>query len=49
MLVRVLDHDNGGIDHRANGNGNSAKRHDISINPLKAHHQKSDQYTKRQG
>jgi len=37
MFMDILDHHDGCINHRANGNGNSAQRHDIRIDPLKAH------------
>ena len=29
MLVHVLDHDDGGVDHRADGDGNAAQAHDV--------------------
>ena len=29
-LVRVLDHDNRRVDHRADGNGDAAERHDVT-------------------
>jgi hypothetical protein len=31
MLVGVLDHDDGGIDHRANRNGDSTEAHDVGV------------------
>ena len=29
MLVRVLDHDDGRVDHRADGDGDAAQAHDV--------------------
>ena len=37
VLVRVLDHDDGGVDHRADGDGDAAERHDVGVDPLPAH------------
>ena len=49
MLVRVLDHHDRRIDHRADRNGDPAKRHDVGVHALEAHHQKGCQNTQRQG
>ena len=48
MLMGILDHHHGGIDHRADGNGDTAQRHDIGVNSLIIHDDKSDQDTDRQ-
>ena len=32
-LMRVLDHDDGGIDHRADGDGDAAEAHDVGAEP----------------
>ena len=29
LLVDVLDHDDGGVDHGADGDGDAAERHDV--------------------
>jgi len=31
MLMRIFNHDNGGVDHGIKGNGNAAEGHDIKI------------------
>jgi hypothetical protein len=46
--VRVLDHDDGGIDHRADGNGNSAEAHDVRAQAEQVHAEISDQHPERQ-
>ena len=47
-LVRVLDHHHGRRQHRAYGNRNTAKRHDVSVHPLVVHDDKGDQNSQRQ-
>ena len=47
MLVNVLDHDNGGIDHGANRNRDTPKGHDVGIDALQAHDDKGRQYADR--
>ena len=37
MLVRILDHDNGAIDHGADGNGDAAEAHDVGAKAEPAH------------
>src|SRR5262249_34371813 len=49
VLVRVLDHDDRGIDHRADGNGNAAEAHDVGTQAQRVHAEICDQYAKRQG
>ena len=34
VLVGVLDHDDGSVDHRTNGNGDAAERHDVGVDAL---------------
>ncbi|MCY1227424.1 hypothetical protein D9M72_396910 [compost metagenome] len=48
LLVRVLDHDNRGIDHGTDGDRDSAQRHDVGIDTLVAHDQECGQHTQRQ-
>jgi len=42
FLMNGFDHDNGGIDHGANCDGNTTQRHDVGVQALKAHYQESD-------
>ena len=37
MLVRVLDHDDGGIHHRADGDGDAAEAHDVGAEAQRPH------------
>ncbi|MCY1384728.1 hypothetical protein D9M69_730210 [compost metagenome] len=48
MLVRILDHHHRRIDHRANGDGDAAQRHDVSVHALVAHDQERCQHAERQ-
>src|SRR5450830_1144320 len=48
VFVRIFDHDHGGIDHGANGDGDAAQRHDVRVHPLVVHYRKGDQDTDRQ-
>ena len=43
-LVRVLDHDDRRIDHRADGNGDAAERHDVrgQVHPPHRQERKND-------
>src|SRR5262249_3300802 len=49
MLMGVLDHDNGRIDHGADGNGDAAQAHNVGGEPERVHANVGDQYTDRQG
>ena len=49
MLVRVLDHHHGGIDHGADGDGDPAERHDVGIDALVAHDDEGHQDAQGQG
>ncbi len=49
MLVGVLDHDDRGVDHGTDGNGNAAQAHDIGVDPLGMHDHKGQQNGHRQG
>jgi hypothetical protein len=49
LLVRVLDHDDGRIDHGANGDGDAAERHDVGIDTLVVHDDERHQHAERQG
>ena len=48
LLVGVLDHHHGRIDHGAHGNRNPAQRHDVGVDALVAHHQKRHHDPQRQ-
>ena len=43
MLVRVLDHDDGGVDHGADGDGNAAEAHDVGAEAEHLHRQERHQ------
>ncbi|SAD68379.1 Uncharacterised protein [Enterobacter cloacae] len=47
-LMRVFNHHDGGIDHRANGDGDTAQGHNIGVQPLEVHDDKGDAQAKRQ-
>ena len=47
-LMGVFDHHDGGVNHRPYGNGDTAQRHDIGVQPLKMHDDKGDTEPKRQ-
>ena len=49
VFVGVLDHDDRRVNHRANGDGDAAKAHDVGVDPLGVHHQESNQDRNRQG
>ena len=44
----ILDHDNGGIHHGADGDGDPAQGHDIGVDAFCVHHHESNQYPHRQ-
>ncbi len=48
VLVRVLDHDYRGVDHGADGDRNTAERHDVGVHALVVHDDEGDQHAKRQ-
>ena len=48
LLVRVLDHHHRGVDHRADGDGDAAQRHDVGVDALPAHHQEGEHHAQRQ-
>ncbi len=37
VLVRVLDHHDGGVDHRPDGDGDAAQAHDIGVDAERPH------------
>ena len=43
MLVRVLDHDDGGVDHGADRDGDAAQAHDVGAQPQRLHRRERDQ------
>ena len=47
-FMRILDHDDSGIDHRPDGNRNATQRHNIGIQPLEVHDNKSNTQPQRQ-
>ena len=48
-LVGVLNHHDGGIDHRSHRNGDPAQRHDVGVESLEMHHDKGEAQAERQG
>ena len=48
MLVGVLNHDDGRINHGAHGNCNAAETHDVGVKPLKVHRYEGECETERQ-
>ena len=46
--MRVLNHHDGGIHHRADGDGNASQRHNIGVQPLEMHDDKGNTQAKRQ-
>ena len=49
MLVGVLDHDDGCIDHGADGDGDAAETHDVGTDPQHVHRGERHQDADRQG
>ena len=47
-FVRVFNHDDGGIHHRPDGNGNASQRHNVGVQPLEMHDDKGNTQAKRQ-
>ena len=43
LLVRVLDHDDRGIDHGADGDRDTAERHDVRVHALVVHDDEREQ------
>jgi hypothetical protein len=48
VLVRVLDHHDGGVDHRADGDGDAAQAHQVGVHAQRAHGDEGDQHADRQ-
>ena len=48
MLVGVLDHDDGRVDHGADGDGDATQAHDVGVHSKQAHCNEGDQHTHRQ-
>ncbi|CAM5201330.1 hypothetical protein BTHI11S_04872 [Bosea thiooxidans] len=48
VLVGVLDHDDGGVDHRADGDGDAAEAHDVGAKPQRLHRREGHQDADRQ-
>ena len=49
MFMCVLDHDDGAVNHGADGDGDAAEAHDIGVDSLPAHDEEGDKNTDRQG
>ncbi len=49
MFMGVFDHDDGGVDHCPDGDGNAAQAHDVGVDPLEAHDHEGHQNRHRQG
>ena len=47
-LMGVLDHDDRGIDHCADGDGDAAEAHDVGAEPQQPHADIGDQHAERQ-
>ena len=48
VFVHVLDHHDCRVDHRADGNRDTAQRHDVRVDALRTHDDKRDQNAERQ-
>ena len=48
VLVRVLDHHDRRVDHRADRDRNAAERHDVGVDALVVHDDERGQYAERQ-
>ena len=48
MFVGVLDHDDDGVHHRADGDGDAAQRHDVRADALAIHDDERNQHGDRQ-
>ena len=49
VLVGVLDHDDGGVHQRADGDGDPAQGHDVGVDPLPGHDEEGGEHADRQG
>ena len=49
LLVGVLDHHHGRVDHGPDGDGDAAQRHDVGVDALALHDQEGGQHPQRQG
>src|SRR3546814_114954 len=49
VLVRILDHHDRRINHRADRDGDAAQRHDVGVYALEAHHDERGEHAERQG
>jgi hypothetical protein len=48
VLVGVLDHHDGGVDHGADGDGDASQAHQIGVHAQRAHGDEGDQHADRQ-
>ena len=49
VFVSIFNHDNGSINHGADGDGNATQTHNVGVDPLSFHDDEADQYANRQG
>ncbi len=49
MLMSVLNHHHGRIDHGADGDGDAAQGHDVGVDALDAHDDEGEQHPERKG
>ena len=47
--MRVLDHDDGGVHQRADGDGDPPQGHDVGVDPLPGHDKEGGEHADRQG
>ena len=48
VLVHVFDHHDRRIDHRADGDRDTAQRHDVGVDALQLHDDERDEHAERQ-
>jgi hypothetical protein len=48
LLVSVLDHDDRGVDHRADRDRDAAERHDVGVDALVVHDDEGREHAERQ-
>ena len=49
VLVGIFDHHDGPINHGADSDGNTAQTHDVGVDALSFHYNKTDEDPNRQG
>ena len=48
VLVQVLEHHNGGVDHRADRDRDAAETHDVAVDAEQSCHRERDEDAQRQ-